>query len=160
MKTNIATLFSLIALTTACGGDSKCEQVAEIAQQCFPIAQQQEKSEIAKQCEQAKAANKFWAKQSIECVEEFTGDCDAHELCIDPEKLETLRDQKDADKRVNRQKIMDKAKREKEEQANDTVYQHEKALQKEAGLVKQAELKEKRAAKKAAAEAAAESADE
>ena len=152
MKTNIATLFSLIALTTACGSDSKCEQVANIAVQCFPVAQQQEKSEIAAQCEQSKTANKFWAKQAIQCVEEFTGDCDAFVLCTDPEKLEKLREQKDADKRVNRQKIVDKAKREK-------AYQREKALRKEAGLVKQAELKEKRAAKKAAAEAA-EAADE
>jgi hypothetical protein len=159
MKTNIATLFSLIALTTACGSDSKCEQVANIAVQCFPVAQQQEKSEIAAQCEQSKTANKFWAKQAIQCVEEFTGDCDAFVLCTDPEKLEKLREQKDADKRVNRQKIVDKAKREKEERANDTAYQREKALRKEAGLVKQAELKEKRAAKKAAAEAA-EAADE
>jgi hypothetical protein len=159
MKTNIVTLFSLIALTTACGGDSKCEQVAEIAFQCFPAAQQQEKSEIAAQCEQSKAANKFWAKQAIVCVEEFSGDCDAFILCTDPEKLDKLREMKDAEKRVNRKKIMDKAKREREERANDTVYQREKALRKEAGLLKQAELKEKRAAKKAAAEAA-EAADE
>lgn len=160
MKTNIATLFSLIALTTACAGDSKCEQVAAIAVQCFPVAQQQEKSEIAAQCEQSKTANKFWAKQAIQCVAEFTGDCDAFVLCTDPEKLEILREQKDADKRVNRQKIMDKAKREKAERANDTVYQREKVLRKEAGLVKQAELKEKREAKKAAAAEAAEAADE
>ena len=153
MKTTVVTLISLLALTTACGGDSKCEQVADIALQCFPTAQKQARNEIAEQCEQSKTANKFWAKQAIQCVDEFTGDCDAFVLCTDPEKLDKLRQLKEDTKRENRQKAVEKAKREREERANDTAYQREKTLKRERALEKQQELKEKREAKKAAAAA-------
>ena len=154
MKTAVVTLISLLALTTACGGDSKCEQVADIASQCFPAAQKQERNEIAEQCEQSKTANKFWAKQAIACVDEFTGDCDAFILCTDPEKLEKLRKQKDDTKREKRANLVEKSKREREERASDTAYQLEKKLKKEQALERQKESKEKREAKKAAAAAA------
>lgn len=139
-----------LVVVTGCGGGSKCDQLAEVAHQCFDVARNQPISEIAAQCKEDKTKNKNWAVKGVECLAEWENDCDKFVLCTDPERALMERQEKKAKADIKRQENAVKAKAKREAQANDTAFQREKKLRQEDAQKRKEENKIKREAEKEA----------